>query len=410
MRVAVVGMGKTGLPIAVALQKRGCQITGVEVDAERLQKLRDPEWTPAEPGCSWKVRKDINVTEDLSEAIQSTDLAVVIVQTPETVPLSGVIDLRPLVKVSEQVELALSRNPKPYTLVLSSTVMPGTCDKILAPKVGPYCELLFSPIWIAQGSVVEDYLNPPVLVIGASDSLSSSSFQFFDKVFPNSSPLYTDLTTAESLKLIHNVWCTLKMAFVNEAAQWCAEVGGNPGVIEEFCKSGGERAGTFLRPGPPPGGPCFPRDLRLVGPLSLSPSQSHFHDLVRVVQVSNREGISRLVAAVKGYHTVGIVGLSYKPGVPITEESPSYLLAEELRLNGHKVMGYDPLVKSVDSFGKQGGSLQVVGSLEECVEASDIVIEMHPGAVPFPSRKRIVRPWSPGTENRVLEEGVVGRC
>ncbi len=390
MKVAVIGMGKTGLPMAVALLRRGCTVTGVEISEPRLRELADPNWEPAEPHCGWEGRKELTLTSDLDSAVRSTDLALMIVQTPETEPLSGVIDVGPTERAAGQIGKALRDRPdRPYTVVMSSTVMPGTCRRIIAPRVGPSCSVLFNPVWIALGSVVEDYLNPPVLMLGTDGEMSPTALEFSRTVFANTSPIITDTITAEASKLVYNVWCTLKMAFVNEAARVYAAAGGDSSVVEGFFKNGGERPGAFLRPGPPPGGPCFPRDLRFAH--QMTQGDSCFSAMVTAVDSSNDLALRRIIEEVKGYQAgrrVGIIGLTYKPGVPVVEETVSYLLTKLLLNLDYEVVAYDPLV----TWGAPAG-VELAKSLEECIESSDILVEMHIGTVPDDVGIPVVRPW-----------------
>ncbi len=379
MKVSVIGIGKTGLPMAVGLLNKGHEVWGVDVREERLAELRDPNWSPSEPDCEYEVRKDIHLTTNLEEAVRSTALSVLIVNTPES--SDGIMDLTQIKDAARGIGESL--HGKTHSIIVSATVMPGTCEEVIAPLVGPNCTVISNPVWIALGSVMKDYLNPPVLLYGCNRELPPSILKFTQETY-NKEPEVTDLKTAEAIKILYNIWCTTKMAWTNYAAHAMRQIGGDPFAMERFMKNGGERVGIFLRPGAPWGGPCFPRDLRFATKFSEGYWTEEF---VRAIGDVNDNvkwdiiGEVRQLIEPQHGHIVGIVGMTYKPGVAVTEESPSLDLAHSLRLSGYMVTSYDPLVKSTHN------------SLEELLSASDVLVEMLPDMVPADVPLPVVRPW-----------------
>jgi nucleotide sugar dehydrogenase len=380
MRVAIIGMGKTGLPMAVGLLSKGHEVWGVDVSSDRLADIGDAKWVPTDPGCEYEWRRQIHLTTDLEKAIGATELGILIVNTPEDSP--GVMDLVQVEGATEQIASAL--NGKKYTLLVSSTVMPGTCRDIIAPRVGPTCTVVSNPVWIALGSVIKDYMNPPVLLYGCPGKPTEALKAYIEETY-DKTPMFTDQTTAEAIKIVYNVWCTTKMAFINYAAHTLTGVGGDPSVLEPFMKAGGERVGMFLKPGAPFGGPCFPRDLRFARTVAEGDWTGDFvKALEGVNQGTKWDIVDQIPTSAK---TVGVVGLSYKVGVPVTEESPSLDVIEDLINLGYEVETYDALIS---------GTCE---ALEECIEEVDVLIEMHPGSIPNKRYKTpIIRPWGPSKE------------
>ncbi|KKM16127.1 hypothetical protein LCGC14_1689010, partial [marine sediment metagenome] len=292
---------------------------------------------------------------------------------------------------------ALKQKEVAHTLVVSSTVLPGTCRDVIAPRVGKNCQVIFNPVWLALGSVIKDYLNPPVVVLGSDSTIEMDLLNFFSNLFNQERKqlLVTDSLTAEALKIEYNVWCTNKMAFVNRTAGVFKRIGADASVLERFFKQGGEQPGRFMRPGAPFGGPCFPRDVRFA--KYVSPDDS----LLRSIQEINEGGyldilltVSLIARKSSGPTKVGVAGLTYKPGVPVVEESSSATLIQKLKQvlpstgpGGDAILAYDPLINE----GIEG--VDFCGSLQELIDRSTILIEMHEGMVPAEVRIPVIRPW-----------------
>ncbi len=405
MRVSVIGLGKTGLPIAVALLKRGHSVIGIEKSKFRLNQLLDPAWDGEEPGCGVEARRGILFRslpseEDLLVSSKETDLAILMVNTPElTGGQVGEMDLGPIKEAAWALGQELEG--RPYTLVVSSTVMPGTCRDVIQSLVGVNCKVIFNPVWLALGSVVRDYLNPPVVVLGSDQGLSTTELNFFNVLFRRV-PLTTDTVTAEALKLVYNEWCTLKMTFTSRTAQIFSNIGADPKTIEPFFKQGGEQPGRFLKPGPPFGGPCFPRDVRFADALAIL---GHFKDetLVTSIQEINTFGYALILDQIASelpptsttVPTIGIAGLTYKVGVPVLEESSSLALITQIIAEGWNVTVYDPLYSSARNLRLSNSlELNLVDSLEALELVSDVIVEMHQHLVPeSENRIPVIRPW-----------------
>lgn len=392
MRVSVIGLGKTGLPIAVALLKRGHSVIGIEISQARVAQIRDHGWSGDELGCDWRARREIQFTRYADQ----TDLTVLMVNTPET--STGEMDLGP---VKEAVwKLGEELRDKHHTLVVSSTIMPGTCKEVIQPLVGANCKVVFNPVWLALGSVVDDYLHPPVAVVGCDGELDPDEEFFFQSLF-GKEPLQTDTKTAEALKLVYNEWCTLKMAFTSRVATIFTNIGADPKTVESFFKQGGEQPGKFLKPGPPFGGPCFPRDVRFAQALALS-GGFHQEALVWGVQRVNAYGYDLIVRQVKKALgrkrrvTVGVAGLTYKAGVPVLEGSSSLKLITRLAGAGWNIAVYDPAYAHADSVDLGRGyaaEFTLVGDIGALEAACDAVVEMHQGLIPEEFGVPVIRPW-----------------
>ncbi len=401
MKVSIIGLGKLGLPMAVAMAERGIQVFGVERDPKRINLLRRGISPSDEPGIKSKlkilIRNRCLVLSNYSEAISETEAVFIAVNTPER--SLGEMDTRDLETCVAEIGCELRHHSEFYVLAVVSTIVPETIDGKLRPllektsgrKVGKTVGLCANPVFIALSSVIRDFLNPPVVVVGATDQRTSKWMsQFYKKVCQNKPPLLTTSPyTAEVIKLAHNAYCTSKMAFINETANLCSQ---SPRAdirkVEEFFRVGGERTGHFLKAGLGFGGPCFPRDLRFL--VKYMEKKGLKPPLLRAISVSNEEHAHQLVKQIRSQSgslkgkKVALLGLSYKPGVKNFEDSFSFRLIQKLEEEMAQVFVYDPLLMSHSS---QNGLLRplfdrsklvVKKSPREALKGADLCILAHP--------------------------------
>lgn len=418
-KVAVIGLGKLGLPMAVAMAERGIQVFGTDRDSKRMELIRRGRSPIEEPGVQSRLGKLIRqkrlILCDCQRAVTESQASFVAVNTPER--SKGEMDTRDLEAAAAEIGGALRESSRFHLVSINSTVLPETTDRRLRPilektsgkSVGKEIGLAANPVFIALTTVIRDFLNPPVVVAGASDERSSRWLErFYGRICENHPPvLKTTPLMAEIIKLAHNAYCTTKMAFINEVADLCSRVsGGDKKKLEEFFVLGGERSGKFLKTGLGFGGPCFPRDLRfflaflegkgLRPPLLtsvISSNHRHAEELIR--QIEKKAGF------LKGKR-ISVLGLSYKPGVRNFEESFPLRLVKGLSRAGARLFLYDPLLKKGlprDGFLFQGvdsTKVKFEKTLRSALRKSEVCILAHPLKEFFGCRKDfLTRPSSP---------------
>ena len=401
MKVAIVGLGKLGLPMAVAIAERGIQVFGVERNSKRMEMLRRGESPIDEPGIKPKLKTLLQcrrfVLSNYSEAISQTDAVFIAVNTPES--SDSEMDTRDVETCTAEIGRELRNRSKFYVVAIASTIVPETIDGKLKPllekiskrKVGKTLGICANPVFIALGSVVRDYLNPPVVVLGATDSKTSKRMtQFYKKVCQNKPPILTTTPyTAEIIKLTHNAYCTTKMAFINEMAVLCSQSShADIRKVEEFFRSGGERTGRFLKAGLGFGGPCFPRDLRFL--VKYMEKKGLKPPLMRAIGVSNEEHARQLVGQIRRQvgslrgKKVALLGLSYKPGVKNFEDSFSIRLIQQLEAEEARIFAYDPLLEAGSSENGLNhpafdfGKIVIKESPRAALEGADLCVLAHP--------------------------------
>lgn len=392
MNISVVGLGKLGLPLACTIANKGHQVIGVDISPKALESLKQGKSHIDEPQVDRLLgqalsRRSFSVTSDFEEAIRNTDLTFIAVNTPDKA--DDTMDLSQIQESCDRIGSALKSKRNFHVIAISSTILPETLDRIAIPALGKNslktCGRDFgvcaNPVFIALSTVVKDLLNPPVVVIGQSDSKSGAILhQFYDTFTENHAPIiHTTKVMAEFIKLAHNAYCTNKMAFINEMAAICSHIpGADIHALTQFFKAGGERQGRFLQAGLGFGGPCFPRDLRFF--INYSGAKTSGISLLEAIDHSNREYPKKIVdllekelkASLNGKR-ITVLGLSYKPNSNITERSFSLRLIEALESEGAQIKAFDPKVKSIPAK-DASVSFKICDSLNQALENSELAL------------------------------------
>ena len=331
-KVAVIGLGKLGYPLASVLAQVGYGVIGYDISPDRIQSLYEGLDT-SEPDCN--VSNIQSLTTDPIE-LESCEFAFLCVNTPDKEEEMDYTQI-------ESACATLKENFKGKLLVLS-TVLPGAARDIIQPLVGNKIEVYSCPVWIALGSVVRDLRNPPAIVIGSDGRQNGIPvLRVFNSITNGSVPpknvTITDTYTAEMIKLIHNAWCTTKMAFISELGSVSHESGFDIEAVSNFMINGGERSGVFWKYGPPFGGPCFPRDLRYF----IGETESDLAKTVYEMNLLRRQEIVDELRDIDPSKRLILLGRSYKYGVAIDEGSVYITIADDLEASGREVFIVDSL-------------------------------------------------------------------
>jgi GDP-mannose 6-dehydrogenase len=300
----------------------------------------------------------LQATKDPVEAIRATELSFICVGTPSQP--NGNLDFRYIRRICEQIGEALRHKSERHTLVVRSTVLPGTTRKIVIPtveefsgkKAGIDFGVSYNPEFLREGSAVKDFHAPPKTVIGQLDEQSgellASLYQKFD------APLIrTDLETSEMIKYVDNSWHALKIGFANEIGNFCKAFDIDAhAVMKIFCQDRKLNiSSAYLTPGFAFGGSCLPKDLRALS------YQAKAHDLqlpiLTSILPSNELQVARGLQMImeKGSTRVGVLGFSFKAGTDDLRESPIIEVIERLIGKGYDLRIYDKNVNMASLVG-----------------------------------------------------------
>jgi UDPglucose 6-dehydrogenase len=349
--ICVIGAGYVGLVSTACFAELGNRVTLIEIDPQKLSGLEKGRLHINEPGLPelWKGNQEkgrINVTNNYIKGLLGADFAFITVGTPSS--RSGKPNLRWVRSAAKSIAEAASG---PITVVMKSTVPIGTADmarEILAQnnRNGHSFTVISNPEFLREGLAVYDFMNPTRIVVGGSDKDAMDAVAaLYEKI---DAPLITcDNRTAELAKYASNTFLATRISLINEIALLCDECGADVKKVAEV--AGLEpRCGTgYMSAGLGWGGSCLPKDVR--GLLYMAENYRVPFPLVRAVQRINQrqpqlvvEKLRYLVGPLQD-KTVGILGLSFKPGSDDMREARSILVISILEENGCRVKAYDPV-------------------------------------------------------------------
>jgi UDPglucose 6-dehydrogenase len=387
MQISVIGLGKLGSPLAGLLAARGHDVVGVDINERVVRAINEGKAPAREPGLPRLLAQSAGkllATTDIALAVERSELSFLLVPTPSQ--SQGGFSLRHVMRAARSIGDALAAKPSRHVVVLVSTVMPGdTGGKVLpvleeasGKRCGPDFGLCYSPEFIALGSVIRDLSHPEFVLIGESDSRSGDRlWEVIQSLCLNQPPVVrTSFINAELAKLAVNTFVTTKISFANMLGELCERL--PDADVDTVTAAVGldRRIGSkYLKAGTGFGGPCFPRDNRALAALA---SELHVEaPLPEATDRVNARQLARLKKLVRAElppgGTVGILGLAYKPGTPVVEESHGQKLAELLLAEGVPVVVHDPLADPRHA-GLPRDRVRFVKSVPECARKADVLV------------------------------------
>lgn len=349
------GLGYVGSVTAACLARLGHSVVGVDTNEAKVRDVSAGRTPVLEPGLAELIAAEsaggrLSATTDAAAAVAASDLSMICVGTPSAP--NGSLNLDAVVRVARSIGAALAGDQR-HTVVVRSTVLPGTTERVVVPEIegasglqaGSDFGVGVNPEFLREGVAVADFADPPKTVIGELDRASGDAVEglYGDLRAPR---FRTPLRVAEVVKYVDNAFHALKIAFANEIGTFCraADVDSHE-VMEVFLADRRLNISeAYLRPGFAFGGSCLPKDLRAIvyaarrADLSLP--------LLESILPSNEQHLQRtldLVLAL-GRKRVGMLGLAFKPGIDDLRESPLVELAEQLIGKGYDLRIHDPAV------------------------------------------------------------------
>lgn len=350
MNIVVVGTGYVGLVTGVALAHIGHQVTCVDVDEEKVERMKRGISPIYEPGIEPFMKENMDAgrlffTTDGASAFREADVIYVAVGTPENE--DGSANLMYLKQAVRDIASAVTKD---VIVVTKSTVPVGTNHEIqrmfkqLAPHV--HIDVVSNPEFLREGSAIHDTFHGDRIVIGADDERAAAVVADIHRPF--GIPIFhTDIRSAEMIKYASNAFLATKISFINEIANICEKVGAD---VEQVAAGMGmdERIGSsFLRAGIGYGGSCFPKDTKALAKIAANIDHD-FELLKAVIEVNNKQQRKLIEKAKKRFgHLAGkkiaLLGLSFKPNTDDMREAASLVVARELVAEQAIVVAYDPI-------------------------------------------------------------------
>jgi GDP-mannose 6-dehydrogenase len=395
MRLSVFGIGYVGCVSAACFAKAGHNVVGVDVNSIKVGIINSGKSPIVEEGVSELIAAMVaagrlSATTNSSETIMNSDASLVCVGTPSNA--NGSLDLNHVKHVCEEIGAALKGKGERHTIVIRSTMLPGTIESLVVPTLeqtsGKHAGLDFgvciNPEFLREGSSLKDFYAPPFTLIGTDEEETANLVRALYSDID--APLFvTSLKTAEMVKYACNCFHALKVSFANEVGNICKAVGiDSHEVMKVFTQDTKLNLSPYyLTPGFAFGGSCLPKDLRAI---NYKAKQLDVEvPVLSSILPSNRLQIERAVDMVlrTGKKRVGVLGFSFKAGTDDLRESPMVTLIETLIGKGLQLALYDRDVSLAKLFGANKQYIEreiphisqlMRGSVAEVVNDSEVLV------------------------------------
>ena len=405
MKVAVIGTGYVGLVTAVCLSRLGHTVVGIDNDLGKLAMLQRGRSPIHEPGLEEQMTLamaagQLRFSDDLATAVQHSDILFIAVGTP---PLpSGASDTRAVAAVAQAIGAALAADPsdpRPRVVVNKSTVPIGTgrwVQRLVqqgAMTAGarqlPAVQVVSNPEFLQEGAALWDTFNPARIVLGADhpDALALLEQLYAPLIERRHSccegsrtvpVLKTDVASAELIKYAANAFLAAKISFINEIASLCEVVGADILQVADGIGLDQRIGRSFLNAGIGWGGSCLPKDVAAL--IHAAAGQGLDTPLLAAVNTINKRQRLLVVSKLQQWlsplagTTVGLLGLTFKPGTDDLRDAPSLDVAEALGCRGVRVKGFDPYWSSKDVWPEPLVGVQRCESVTSLAEGCDALV------------------------------------
>lgn len=381
MKIAIFGLGYVGFTAACCLTREGHEVIGIDVSADKVAEINAGKPPIKEPKVAELLtealgRNLIRAVVDIPD-LGDVDLAIVCVGTPSYT--DGSHNMGFVAEVTRQIAETVSPDrAQPLTVAYRSTFRPGTVRQLIEPIFHSYLgdrtaravEIVYNPEFLREVSAVDDYFNPPKIVVGTADGNRSA---VMDALHENlDAPVfYTAFEEAEITKFVDNTWHATKVAFANEVGRICHRMGVSAKTMHEIFVSDTKLniSSYYTRPGGAFGGSCLPKDVRALQHIAGEVgAHTHLIDsLLRTNDAHKTYQVHDIMARLPEGGRVLMAGLAFKAGTDDLRESPNVDIARRLLDGGYQLSVYDPAIEPADLRGQNLGyaftHLPNVGSL-----------------------------------------------
>jgi UDPglucose 6-dehydrogenase len=357
MNIAIVGTGYVGLVSGTCFAEMGAHVTCVDVDEQKIQKLKDGIMPIYEPGLEELVKRNVEFerlkfTTNLAEVLDDVEVVFSAVGTPPDE--DGSADLKYVLAVAKQ----FGQNINKYTiLVTKSTVPVGTAKKVKAAiqaeldKRGvdvPF-DVASNPEFLKEGAAIKDFMSPDRVVVGTESEKAKEVMTrlYRPLMLQNFRVIFMDIPSAEMTKYAANAMLATRISFMNDIANLCERVGANVDSVRKGIGTDTRIGSKFLYAGCGYGGSCFPKDVKALVHTGLD-NDYHMEVIEAVERVNEKQKsivydkIVKMAGPVKG-KTIAIIGLSFKPETDDMREAPALVVIDKLLKDGATVRVFDPI-------------------------------------------------------------------
>lgn len=389
MKIAVIGTGYVGLVTGTCFSETGNNVTCVDIDSNKVNKLSNGQITIFEPGLEKLFLRNLkegrlHFTTSISEAIEQAQVVFLALPTPPGE--DGSADLSYILGVAKQLGTLIK--PNDYKVIIDKSTVPvGTAEKVKAAilssakeSIEQSFDVVSNPEFLREGVAVEDFMKPDRVVIGTqSEKAIKIMNDLYAPFVRQGNPIiFMDEKSAELTKYAANSFLAVKISFMNEIAQLCERLGADVDMVRRGIGSDERIGKRFLFPGIGYGGSCFPKDVKALGKSSHEVSYD-FKILDAVMEVNELQKLHLIPKIekhfnnnLKGKH-FAIWGLAFKPNTDDIREAPAFYMIDALLKQGATVSAFDPEAME-NSKQVLGDTIQFATNQYEALKGADALI------------------------------------
>lgn len=363
MNIGFLGLGKLGLPVALAIEDKGHRVIGTDINETTLRNIRFKTLDYKEEGAQELLNKSQIQIKNLEQIVKQSDIIFVPIQTPHEEKYEGItripkeradFNYEYLKKGIKDLSDEIEKQGVDKTVIIISTVLPGTIREHIKPILSSHVKLCYNPFFIAMGTTIDDFLNSEIILFGVDDEQAAEKAEAFYKTINNSPFFKTTLENAELIKVVYNTFISTKISMINTIMETCHHLP-NTNVDEvsralSLCTTR-IISNKYLFGGMGDGGGCHPRDNIALSYLADKLNLSYnWYDNIMKQREKQTEWLANLIIEYKGELPINILGKCFKPETNLTLGSPSILLKNILEEKCFKVTMWDPWVDKEDTY------------------------------------------------------------
>jgi UDPglucose 6-dehydrogenase len=372
--IAVIGTGYVGLTTGACMAHLGHSVVCVDKDEQKLALIEDGEMPIYEVGLAEMVEDGrqtgrLSFSSDLGTSVREAEFIFLCLPTPAD--SNGEADLSAIHSVMSQLKNEL----RPQTIVINKSTVPVNSVAMFSEMLGnPQVHVVSNPEFLREGTAVEDFLKPDRIVIGGMDKQAISRVgALYQGV--EAPIIYTDSSSAESIKYMANAFLAMKISFVNQVSEFCDAIGADVLEVMRGLSSDPRIGSTFLSPGPGWGGSCFPKDTQAL--VKISQAVGSPMSLISETIVANDQHIQKIAGLIRSKvqllqsasPRIGVLGLSFKANTDDTRFSPAIEIIKKLQPHFPNIVAYDPVAKLPEDF-----NVVRTETAAEAIRGADVVL------------------------------------
>ena len=358
MNIGFLGLGKLGLPVALAVENKGHKVFGYDISDKVKSYVKTKKIPYKEEGADKLLKKTNLQFLDVKDLVSKSEIIFIPIQTPHDKKYEGVtripnkridFDYSYLKRGMKTLSDEIKKQKKTKVVIIISTVLPGTIKKEIKPILNKYVKLCYNPFFIAMGTTINDFLKSEIILFGVDSKFAAKKAEKFYKTI-NRSPFFkTTIENAEMIKVSYNTFISTKIAFINTVMELCSSLPNTD--VDEISKAlsmcdNRIISNKYLQGGMGDGGGCHPRDNIALSWLAKKKklSMDWFEATMLQRELQTNWLVNTIINNMPKNKKVYILGKTFKPETNIVTGSPSILLGNFLKSKKIKFNYYDPFL------------------------------------------------------------------